>query len=259
MSLSVIIIFILYVIAAVFIFKLIKSAVKAIFLISAIALIILALGSFFIYKDVADMRENWPDSDKLVLLKSNDVVSAGFISTLSEAKAPQLLSSEEISSLDSSFQEDDLESMIGDNYMMLIMSLRPIIDAIEADEITFQDWSFTKDDFISIIDSEDPMDLFIDRLMLESSYPEELREQLEEEVVAKFKDSTHLKTMAFEILVSHLFREKGTGAGVFIIQQYKEGKVIVYPQTTVFRTIKLIPDFMIDMAAGIADKKIKQG
>ncbi len=256
MSASIIIIVILYAIAAVFAFKLIKSVVKALFLVSAVALILIALGSFFIYKDVVDMKDNWPDSQKLLLLESDDMIITGFESTLSTTETPVFLTASQISSLNSDYENNNLDSMLGSNYKMIIMDINSIADEVEAEEVTFNDLTLKKSDIISVINSENSLDFMIDKIVEDRGLPADQRGTISSEVANEFGDSARIKAMAFGLLVSQLFVEKGQESGLFIFQQYKAGNIGIYKETAIFKTMKFIPDFILEKAGEIAMSKM---
>jgi hypothetical protein len=47
------------------------------------------------------------------------------------------------------------------------------------------------------------------------------------------------RTEAYNILQGELLQEKGL---IYIVQEYKEGNIIIYPKTMFFRVIEVIPD-----------------
>jgi hypothetical protein len=43
---------------------------------------------------------------------------------------------------------------------------------------------------------------------------------------------------------------------VYILSEYKEGRIMIYPETAVFRLINFLPDFIIDKVVNINQKEV---
>ena len=73
---------IIWLIAAIVVMILLRVFFKGIFKIISTIMFILSIAGmilgYFVYRDVNELRQSWPDSDKLVLL-TNDKVYAGMI------------------------------------------------------------------------------------------------------------------------------------------------------------------------------------
>lgn len=251
MDLAFVIVIILYVVAAFFAFRLIKGFVKAFLLLSFVGLVIVVLFSFFVYRDVVDLRDNWPNSSKLLLVQSEGKLVAGFVSSLSDGEEPLFLGSGEINSLQSAFEVKNFSSMLGDNYKLLVLDLDSLVEDVEADNISFVMGLYvSKEDIVSILGSGDASGFLVDKVLLDKGLSADNRVLVEGEVL-RVVGSDKVKSRAFWALLSQLFKEKGSDAGSFVLKQYSSGKLIIYPETDVFKVVKFVPGFVFDSAAGV--------
>jgi len=258
MEWALIIVVLLYVLAAVVAFKLLKSVVKALLWVGAVGIILVILLSFFVYKDVSDLRENWPVSQKLLLAEKDGKLVAGLVSSLSNAGVePEFVTAEQLVSLQSSFNNKDFASMIGDNYKLLIMDVDSVLAEVKAEQFSFGEMNVSRGDVVSILESDDAFVVLVDRLMVDKSSDSKTRAQVEADVVKSAGSQEKVKAMAFGVLIAQLFSEKGPQAGLFVLKEFKSGGLVVYPETAVFKTIKFVPGFVIDSAGKIVEKRMK--
>jgi hypothetical protein len=69
-------------------------------------------------------------------------------------------------------------------------------------------------------------------------------------------DPVEFKAMVFAVLFSEAIEKKGT---LFIFSEYKKKNIIVYPETAVFKFIKLIPtSFVNNMFEKVKDSAINK-
>ena len=71
MDISILITIGIYVLLSILAFILIKSILKAIFVISQLFVIIVGLCGFLVYSDVMDIKDNWSSREKLILLEND--------------------------------------------------------------------------------------------------------------------------------------------------------------------------------------------
>jgi hypothetical protein len=257
MEWALIIVVLLYVLAAVVAFKLLKSVVKALLWVGAVGVILVVILSFFVYKDVVDLRDNWPGSQKLLLAEKDGKLVAGLVSSFSNNEEPVFVTAEQLVSLQSSFGVKDYKSMIGDNYKLLVMDVDSVLAEVKAEQFSFGEMNVSRGDVVSILESDDAFVVLVDKLMVDKSSDSKTRAQVEAEVMKSAGSQEKVKAMAFAVLVAQLFSEKGSGAGLFVLKEFKSGKLIIYPETSVFKTIKFVPGFVIDSAGKIVEKRMK--
>jgi len=65
------------------------------------------------------------------------------------------------------------------------------------------------------------------------------------------KNNAEFKSFLFILLFQRLIERQGP---IIIFTQYKEGNVIIYPETMMFKFVKRIPNILLDRAI-----KINQG
>jgi hypothetical protein len=245
-DIPIVIILALFVIGAVIAFKIIKSVVKALSLVFLVAVILIAAVSFFVYKDVADFRQNWQDSDKLILLESDGTIEAA-IQTALAGDEPVLMKDDVLGIIKTAYATGELEKIKGDNYKIIIMRLEPMLAEIESEKILLGNSkdSISKADAAGIIKSDNAL-LEIGKISAEQG------KSIEPE---KNSDSSQAKSAVFALLIKQLAEEKGSKFGVYLLRGYKADNIIIYPETALFRLIKFLPDFIIDKISGISQKE----
>lgn len=225
---------ILLIVLAVLIIKFIKSTIKAIALIISILVILSILGTFFVYSDINDFRQNFPTIPSLYLLQKDDQIVSGFYGIFSEETPPSLVSKEQLASYQQSFQENDLEEIKSDYYKVFIINANAFesITEIKADDTTL-----SKETLFSLLDSSDP----IDDYMTQKNIPKQQRGILLDSL--GIENDIEFKALLFAALFAKSMEEKGP---LFIFTQLKQGNIIVYPKSTIFRLVKEAPSSLLD-------------
>ena len=222
---------IIILIFSVLIFGVVGKAVKWIFKIIGLMFLIgfvlsLVLG-FFVYKDLSELKQNWPDSNKLVLL-ANDKVYAGMITTFSGDEEPVLI--ENVEDYQIAYQNKDYQTILGSNYKLFIFKL----SMFEKDEeIDFGDKKISQDMVINAIENDNAS-----KFIGESEQTE-------------IKNGAEINGMLFGLLL----QSELTKDPLFIFKQYSKGNVVIYPETITFKLIKAVPFSLIE---GIAKQVISK-
>jgi hypothetical protein len=244
-DIPVVIIFVLFIIGAILAFKIIKSVLKALSLVVLVGVILIAAASFFIYKDAADFRQNWQDSDKLVLLEYNGDIEAA-IQTTFTGDEPLLFDDDGLAEINTAYTNGELDKVKGDNYKILIIKLEPMLAEIESEGIPMGGsiGSISKEDAGAIITADDALD--------------EIGKFSAEHGDVGFSGNlgnSEAKSAVAALLIRQLAEEKGSMFGAYLIKGYKSGDIIIYPETALFRLIKFLPDFIIERITGFSQKE----
>ena len=206
---------IVFFLVLVFIWGIFKKLFKLLFYAGIIISLILATNLFFIYQDFKDLRENFGVSEKKVILKDDDKVLTGLI--LGEDTA--LMSDDQLNDYSSYLKNDNYEKILGDSYKLMVFDVE-IISNLDT-EIDIGTQTITQDDAVAILKSK-------------NSGAEE-------------KASLFSILLADEILSSK--------NPLFFFSEFKNGNIIIYPETALFKTIKIIPvSFIKDIGEKIFDK-----
>lgn len=166
-------------------FRILKSLVKTLMLVLVVIIVIVGGAGFLIWNDVKDLRENFSDSTKLMLLASEDELVFGLEVTTLDMEGVEKISFGTLDSWQDDYEDEKYKNILGDHYKLFILK---------------------NEAFDNDIDSADEM-------------VSELRDYFDEMNV------------------------------LFLLKEYKEGNIIIYPETTLFKMIKLIPDGLVDRIA----------
>lgn len=201
-----------------------EKFVRILFYIGIVALLIIAAISFFIYKDVMDLKESFALSTKKVILVDGDKAIAGFLLN-GKDNAIEEYDLEKISYY---LSQKDYNKILGSSYKLFIFDISIISDLDE--EIIAGQEKIKRDYVISALKS------------------------------SNFETSLQQKTDLFEdILTGNILDSKAT----FIFSELKKGNIRVYPETALFKAVKFVPmPFVKDMSKKVFSSlsdKIKSG
>ena len=243
MDLSSIITIIIFIVATIIIFKIVKTILKTILIVLILSFLLTAIFGFFTYQDAVELKDNLETKPKLMLLQDNEKIVAGFVTTDFEEE-PEFLTISQITEYQNSFKKQDYKKMLGNNYKMFIINLKAF-DIID-EQLDFNGKKTSKNSLYSMLKSNDPFSLYKSETGIDPA-------------LMGISDPVEFKANIFGILFSEEIEKKGQ---FFIFSEYKEKNIIVYPETAVFRFIKLIPTSfiknMFEKAKDSAINKINQ-
>jgi len=215
MPLEQIIAIIVFVLVLVFVWGIFKKLFKIMFYAGIIISLLMAVNLFFIYQDFKDLRENFSVSEKKMILKDEDKVLTGLL--LNEDT--NLMDNEQLTDYSSYLKDSDYEKILGDSYKLMVFDV-DIISNLDA-EIEFLDETVTSDEAVALLKSN----------VTDSQEKAELFNIL----------------LADEILSSQ--------NPLFFFSEFKNGNIMIYPETALFKTIKFIPVSLIkDVGKKIFEK-----
>jgi len=240
MGLSAIITIIIFIVAAIIIFKIVKTILKTIFIILILSFLLTAIFGFFTYNDAIKLKDNLEIESKLMLLQNNEKIIAGFVTTDFE-KEPEFLTITQITEYQNSFKKQDYKKMLGDNYKMFIIDINAF--DFDEEELDFVGKEVSKNFLHSVLKSNDPIALYKSKTGVDPA-------------LYSINDPVEFKSQAFAILFSEEIEKEGQ---FFIFNEYKKKNIIIYPETAVFKFIKLIPtSFIKNMFENAKDNAINK-
>jgi len=202
-----------------------------------------AIFGFFTYQDAVELKNNLETKPKLMLLQDNEKIVAGFVTTDFEEEA-EFLTISQITKYQNSFKKQDYKKMLGDNYKMFIIEIKAF--DFDDEELDFIGKKVSKNLLYSVLKSNDPIGLYKSETGMDPA-------------IYGIRDHVEFKSRVFALLFSEAIEKRGQ---FFISNEYKEENIIVYPETAVFKFIKLIPTFfiknMFEKAKDSAINKINQ-
>ncbi|MBW2984569.1 hypothetical protein KY361_05610 [Candidatus Woesearchaeota archaeon] len=202
-------------IALAVIFAVVKGIMKIIFSVFSIIIVLSLVGGAFIASDFMDLRENFPNEEKTMLLKDENKALAGSIIISLEDENPTLITQEQLDSYSGYLQEDNLKAILGDKYKLIIVDLGALRE-LEAETFNLGE-EYSKEFLISVLESDEPKSLFIEE------YGEE-----------PTMDELELKAAVFGVMFGNI-------GPIILIEQYKKDNIIFYPETAVFKVMRYLP------------------
>ena len=243
MDLSSIITIIIFIVSAIVIFKIVKTILKTILIILILSFLLIAIFGFFTYQDAVELKDNLETKPKLMLLQDNENIIAGFVITDFKKEA-EFLALSQITKYQNSFKKQDYKKMLGNNYKMFIIEIKAF--DFDDEEFDFVGKKVSKNLLYSVLKSNNPIGLYKSETGMDPA-------------IYGISDPVEFKSQVFALLFSEAIEKRGQ---FFIFNEYKEENIIVYPETAVFKFIKLIPTFfiknMVEKAKDSAIDKINQ-
>ena len=240
MDLSSIITIIIFIVAVIIIFKIVKTILKTILIILILSFLVTAIFGFFTYQDAVELKDNLETKPKLMLLQDNEKIIAGFV-TADFEKEPEFLTISQTAEYQNSFKKQDYKKMLGNNYKMFIIDLKAF-DIVD-EQVNFNGKKASKNSLYSMLKSNDPFSLYKSETGIDPA-------------LMGISDPVEFKANIFGILFSEAIDKRGT---FFIFNEYKKKNIIVYPETSVFKFINLIPtSFVKNMFEKTKEKAISK-
>ncbi len=215
-----------------FIFKIFKY-----FMIAFVLLIIVTgVSGYLVYKDAKSLAENFGTENKLFLIDI-DKIEAGFVIAQDE---PIFLTQGQVDFYNDLYLNKDYGNMLGDNYKVLILK----IDKIEYSSqiLDYEGLRLDKVLIFEIIKSDNPKDLLYNLM-----FSDKPRQSFDS---AFSVDNVEFKSALALLLFMQEFKKNNV---LFIVKEFKKGNIIVYPETAVFKFIKILPnDFINDVVTKLS-------
>jgi hypothetical protein len=229
MNLPAIIGIILFVVLVVLILKFVKNIVKAIFSIVGLIIIFLIIGGSSLYLDISGFKENFGKTPNLYLLEKDGQIIAGASGFFLKDKEPSFAGKDELELYRQKFSENNLEAIKGDNYKLFIIK-SGVFDSIG--QVKTDDETISKQKIFELLESETPVNDYLKYKGISIDQRDYLLDQL------KIKDSAQFKGLLLALLFKASIEENSS---VFIFSQYKQGNIVIYPESALFKLLKLAP------------------
>lgn len=242
-----IVILVLLLIATIGIFIFARKVFKYLIIAWLALLIFSVVLGFMVFKDVNDLRENFPYQDKIILLDLDGDIATGFIfddfeklfptdenDPINEKPLSERLTLPNLDAANSYYKENDLDSILGDNYKLLIIK-SDVLESLESVDIS-EDITLSKSEVFSILKSETPKDEVIDILFPDASEIE--RSALYSQFNEMFGSDKYLKIILFVMSLANVQQNEDP---IFIFEQFKDGNIIIHKETITFKLLKYFP------------------
>ncbi|MBU0979612.1 MAG: hypothetical protein KJ709_02305 [Nanoarchaeota archaeon] len=220
-------------------FKFTKRFVKLLFMINIILMVIIGITGIFVYMDAVNLKNRFPSDPKLMILEEAGIVLSA-VRLKSMAEAPDYIKEAELLRYQQLINKDDYGSLLENNYKIFVISIESLlpIDGIDIGEDVLDQKNTLK-----LLHSENALrDLAKHLFREQTGVTEQILDFAEADLADQFGSSAELKSRLFGIMLSQDLQEDG----LFIIHEYKEDRIIIYPDTIVFRFMKFIPKKIVD-------------
>ncbi|MBI2135834.1 hypothetical protein HYU06_02065 [Candidatus Woesearchaeota archaeon] len=271
------VIWIVFVILA-FFFKIFRTILKVFFIVNIVLFAVTAIYGYLLYKDFIDLKENFPTQEKLFLLQDGKQYIAGFTMTelsmgddkrnedgselqsngKSSGDSPQLPTKPLSKEILASYSGKKLSEILEDRYKIIIInvdmfkklkriSLQPGLEFTGNELVTLikKDNSFEK--FAEVMAQEQLKKQGVSSKSLGSGLDAE-KLQFTDMIKKSFniKDEESFDSLLLIFMVMGTFQEKGP---LFLVEQFKTDNIAIYPNTIIFKSIKLIPESAFEYAS----------
>jgi hypothetical protein len=229
MALENIITVLFVILIAFFAWGLFKRLFKLLFYVGIVIIILIAANTYFIFKDVTDLKKNFADSTKKVILVDKNEVLTGFLLN----GEVNFLSEQQIEELSVNLAEEDFKNILGDSYKLMVFDIA-ILENLDDEEIEINEKRIATSAAISALKSDRSL-ASLDTY----SINEEDLEIAEEDA----SDNSKVKAALFgSILANDVLSPKNP---LFFFSEYKKRNIAIYPETALFKTVKFIPSSFI--------------
>ena len=239
---------IVFLVMAIIIFKFLKHVFLAIFLVIFLFILGLAGTGFLVYKDITDMSQNLLTLSNIVLLEDQEKLITGLQIAGLEEENITVFDDDKIESYQEDFASKNYDNILGDNYKIFIIKL-DIFSGVG--DVRVEKTTFTEEEIFEILRTDDVMETLYQVMLSKISLgigldTEEGKAAMIEALAKQFGSSSEIKSLFAAFLFIDKLQEEGS---LFLIEQIKNGNIIIYPETITFRVMNLIPLTLFDKVA----------
>ena len=232
MAVEILVLVIVIALLVVFLWGFFKHVFRMIVPVGIVILLVIAATTFFIYRDIADLRDNLRDSTKKIIVVDNDKVLTGFVLRSQVG----FLTDEQLEEFSAYLQDKDYSKVLGSSYRLMVFDIG-IISELGADAIDINGKTIAKGSAVSILKSEEPS-----AMLKQHSINEDDLEISKNDM----EDSSRVKAALFAIILSdEVLSPKNP---LLLFSGFKDGSIIVYPETAVFKAANILPVSFIGSA-----------
>ena len=219
-ELMLLVIIVALVIAVVVAFKILANLAKAVLAVSAILFVVSAVVGGIVLMDAIDLKNKLQTQASLQLLANRDGtrILAGLIASHGAAGSagtavpePHALSGAEVDALSQNYSRRDYAAMLGSNYKLIIFNESLLAQSL-------------------------PQTIEVGGNKVESAL---ILQQLE-------SGDAESRGVAFSVLASFKARQNLS----YVISSFREGGIIIYPETPSLKAVKVIPQSFLQSLLG---------
>jgi hypothetical protein len=187
------------------------------------------------------MQKHFQNSTKIVFLEENGT----FLTGLELSEEPKTIDTAFLQVYSRYYQEKNYSLILGNNYKMMIFSVK-VIEELPNLNFQFSEYIVSKNNALLALRENDSLRYIVP----DSVAPISLD-------VAQNEQNDFLKASIFSVMLTEGIMNPQDP--LYFFEQYKKGNIFVYPETAVFKSIKLIPISLIQKVAEKASNQfVKQ-
>lgn len=230
-------------------FFLIKGVLKAIILAASIIFVVFGILTFFAVMDALDLKDNIISEEKLMVLKEGDTVLAAFsFKNLSDEGpgAINAFNSEELKAISDSVASRDYSSFKKKYYKVFVFEYSSFSQSLSNGlgySMGKEESSLSNADADEIIRSDKPIEIALKKMdasLTDAEKDEALKNYMSQLGISSQEE---FKSFIFALVLADFVKDRGPPE---LISKIKSKELLVYPNTALFRAIKLMPSFLID-------------
>ncbi|MBU0536794.1 MAG: hypothetical protein KKE20_07535 [Nanoarchaeota archaeon] len=221
----------------------VRQILKIISLTGLILAVIISIFGFIALKDASEFKEKFPTEPNLFLLVEDGDILAGANNLMHENK-PTPITSEEKAVFQQIIDDKDFKDLIGKNYKVFIVGM----DAFKTlPEGEIADSGFTKSEAEEALRQDDIKEWYIDWVLEKADVPEEMIDDARDQLRMEMPPEEEIRATMFFLLLAGMSEKQGA---TFIIREYQTENIDVYPETILFRFVKIVPESFLDRIEG---------
>jgi len=240
-----IIVLIVYIFLGLFLYAFTKSVRRTLFYLALILVVVTSIVGVFMFLDALKFKQHFASDEKLFLLEENGKLLTGFSGTLfDESTDITFLTEESLNNFQTYYSNQEYEKILGNKYKVFIFKLDIFsnVSYLETDYGTFD-----REFIFGLLRTVNPLDMFLEETQGTSNLPRDAKNNM----LDAFNGQIGLKGLFFGGLFATAIQEEGV---MFIIREFQPGNIIIYPETVMFKFLKILPYAIIKDIVDKAEK-----
>jgi len=198
---------------------------KMLFFSGIIIIAAVVLTGFLVYLDIDDLRQNFQESSKKIILVNNDEVLTGF---LLNGKV-SLLENSQLKETTALLQTKDYKKMLGNSYKLMVFDV-DIVGRLDAEKVEIDNKFLDGNYALGILKSDNPFSM----LQSKNIGMDDLGLRAEDA-----ENKAEIKAALFgSILSNNIFSPKDS---LLLFSELRSGSIVIYPETALFKAARIVP------------------
>jgi len=206
-------------------------------------LIVLVSSTFFgvnLWNDMTELKEQFPNARKLLLLDDNGVIRAGFETSIVNSKTiVSFVDEEKLSELQDLYKDGDLDAMKSTYFKVIF--IKP--EALDDLKTSFNNMNLTSTQVFIDLRAADTFDRMITKLIEHENLPNTA--SVRSYVADNLRESNISTDVEMRgVLFAQLFSSALQEDSLFFLNQQRLGNMVMYPESITFKFAQYIPEFI---------------